>query len=138
MKRLALLPVLLVTACGTALTPAALAPSMGEVFAGLYVQQQTQQGRTDVAMTALHATAACRRTGPSPDGPGEDWTCTVQYVDGTTTATQLFEVQVKPDGCWKADAPAVTQPAQLTDATTGLPQTNPLAEFDGCLDTSWH
>jgi hypothetical protein len=57
----------------------------------------------------------------------------VQYLDGATATAQLFEVQLKPDGCWKADGPPATQPAEL--AGTGA--ANPLAEFDGCLDTAW-
>lgn len=133
---LALLPLAL-AGCGTSLTPERLAPSVAEVFGGLYVQQQHLVGRTDVSRDRLLPLASCRRSGPAATGPGEDWSCTVQYVDGPAAA-QAFEVQLKPDGCWKADGPPATQPAQLTDALTGAPVTNPLAEFDGCVDTSWH
>jgi hypothetical protein len=137
MKRLIALTVLLASGCGTALTPARLAPSFTQTFAGLYVRQQQQLGRTDVSRAALQPLGSCRRTGTGTDGPGEDWLCTVQYVDASTAAAQSFEVQLKPDGCWKADGPPATQPAELTDALTGQPLPNPLAEFDGCLDTSW-
>jgi hypothetical protein len=39
---------LLLAGCGTALTPERLGPSVAEVFAGLYAQQQQLVGRTDV------------------------------------------------------------------------------------------
>ncbi len=137
MKRLMVVVALVASGCGTALTPHALAPSFTEVFSGLYVRQQEQLGRTDVNQAELQPLGSCRRTGTAADGAGEDWLCTVQYVDAATATAQSFEVQLKPDGCWKADGPPTTQPAELTDALTGQPLTNPLAEFDGCLDTSW-
>ena len=136
MKRLALLGLVLV-GCSSQLTPAALAPSFATTFSGLYADQQSSLGRTDVTAAGLGAQAVCRRTGTAATGPGEDWTCSVTYRDGVTSGTQVFEVQVKADGCWKADGPPSVQPAQLADAQTGLPLTNPLAEFDGCFDTSW-
>lgn len=139
MRRVLLLvPLLaLATGCASSLTADALGPSFGSVFSALYVQQQTDVGRTDVIRSALRPLASCHRTGSAPAGPGEDWVCLVQYVDGSAAVAQSFEVQVKPDGCWKADGPPATQPAQFADPLTGLPRNNPLAEFDGCLDTSW-
>jgi hypothetical protein len=135
-RRLLAVPVVaLLTGCSTPLTADRVGPSFAEVFAGLYAAQQTALGRTDVTVSGT--AAACRRTGTSPDGPGEDWSCTVQYVDAGAAAAQTFEVQVKPDGCWKAEGPPAAQPAELVDAATGTRSTNPLSEFDGCLDTSW-
>jgi len=127
----------LVTACATPFTPARLAPSFAEGFGGLYASQQRELGRTPPNPHSLHPLATCRRTGTVVDGPGEDWMCTVEYVEAGTPLSQSFEVQLKPDGCWKADGPPANQPAQLVDARTGDPRTNPLAEFDGCLDTAW-
>jgi hypothetical protein len=129
--------VVLATACGTAATPPRLALSLTDAFAGLYAAQQAQFGRSDVTRSSLHASAACRRAGPHHDGPGEDWHCSVRYVDADTDATQSFELQVKPDGCWKAEAPPTVQPARIADPLTGVTSVNQLAEFDGCLDTSW-
>lgn len=60
----------------------------------------------------------------------------MQYADTDVVAVQTFEVRLKPGGCWTASGPPGTQPATLTDAQTGLAHTNPLAEFDGCLDPS--
>jgi hypothetical protein len=111
--------------------------SFAETFAGLYAQQQQRLGRTDVTSTALQPRATCARSRTATDGPGEDWICRVQYVDQDTSYTQAFEVQVKPDGCWRAEGPPTAQPPQLVDAVDGSSSTNPLAEFDGCLDTSW-
>ena len=136
MKRL-LLVVPLLVACATPATPGRLGPSIGEVFSGLYVQQQQLLGRDALDRAGLRTLASCRRTGSDADGPGEDWACTVQFVDLSTVTAQVFEVQVKPDGCWKADGAPAVQPAQLVNPITLLATANPLAEFDGCLDTSW-
>jgi len=124
-------------ACASPLTPTRVEASFAPTFAALYALQQSQDGRTDVSAAALGPRATCRRTGVDSRGPGEDWTCTVVYVDTRTSFTQTFELQVKPDGCWRAEAPPAAQPAVRTDPLTGVTRTNPLAEFDGCLDTSW-
>ena len=129
--------VLLCTGCSTALTPARVSASFGETFAGLYATQQSRLGRTDVTASSLRPNATCARTGTSTDGPGQDWLCRVAYVDQDTAFTQSFELQLKPDGCWTADGPPTTQPAELVDAVDGTRTPNPLSEFDGCLDTSW-
>jgi hypothetical protein len=123
--------------CGTAMTRDRLGSSFGEVFSGLYVTQQSRLGRTDVTLAGLRTTATCARNGPAKQGPGEDWICRVRYVDQDTPFTQAFEVQAKPDGCWRAEGPPTAQPPQLVDPADGSRSTNPLAEFDGCVDTSW-
>ncbi|HUR12951.1 MAG TPA: hypothetical protein VM097_00520 [Mycobacteriales bacterium] len=124
-------------ACATPLTSARVEESFSRVFGGLYALQQEQDGRARLDADLLHVRAACKRTGPDPSGPGEDWSCTVDYVDSRTPFTQVFELLVKPDGCWRAEAPPVAQPALRTDPLTGATRPNPLAEFDGCFDTSW-
>jgi hypothetical protein len=128
---------LLSSGCSTALTPQRLSSSFDEVFAGLYVQQQVLLGRTDLGRDDLQVLASCRRTGTVESGPGEDWLCSVQYTDSATSAAQVFEVQVKADGCWTAAGTPATQPPTLLDPLTRQRRRNPLAEFDGCLDTSW-
>lgn len=135
MKRLLLLLPVLV-ACSTSLQPQSVSRDLAHTFGGLYTLQQSDDGRAGVRVTAVHAT--CARTGPDQKGPGEDWACTVQYTDAGVAFTQVFELQVKPDGCWRAEAPPTAQPAVRVDPVTGATRTNPLAEFDGCLDTSWH
>ena len=137
MKRLAVAAVLACAGCSTALTPPHLSSSFAETFAGLYATQQSRLGRTDVTPAGVRPQASCARTGTSTDGPGEDWLCRVGYVDQDTAYTQSFEVQLKPDGCWRADGPPTAQPAELVDPVDGTRTPNPLSEFDGCLDTSW-
>ena len=138
MRRLLGLGVLLAAAaCASPLTAGRVEASFAPAFGSLYALQQTQDGRTDVDADRLEPRATCRRTGPDTSGPGDDWTCSVVYVDTETTFTQVFELQVKPDGCWRAEAPPVAQPALRTDPLTGGTRPNPLAGFDGCLDTSW-
>ena len=138
MRRSLLLVPVLAVACGSPLTTRGLEPSFARAFSGLYTLQQSDDGRTGVDAAGLNASATCRRTGPDATGPGEDWQCSVTYVDGGASFTQFFEVQVKADGCWKAEAPPTTQPAVRAHPITGTARVNPLAEFDGCLDTSWH
>ncbi|MCW2708737.1 MAG: hypothetical protein JWM22_2579 [Frankiales bacterium] len=128
----------LLAACSTPLTPARLSGDVQKAFGGRYVSQQGLLGRTDVRASALHTLASCTRTGSAQDGPGEDWLCSVQYLDTSTAAAQTFEVQLKADGCWTATGAPATQPAQLVDPLTQQHLANPLAAFDGCLDTSWH
>jgi hypothetical protein len=128
---------LMLAGCGTPATPDALSASFEETFAGLYLGQQAQLGRTDLSRASLQARSRCQRSGQAKQGPGEDWICLVQYVDADVSATQSFEVQMKPDGCWKAEGPPTAQPAVLANPTTGRVSVNRLAEFDGCLDTSW-
>ncbi len=135
MKR-ALLVLLAVSACASPLTSSRLQPSFEEAFTGLYVQQQVLLGRS-VEPQDLHVLASCRRTGKDAAGPGEDWVCGVQLVDGGTSVAQAFEVQVKPDGCWKATGAPGAQPTDVVDPVTRATSANPLAEFDGCFDTSW-
>lgn len=136
-RALLLVPALLLSGCSSPLTPARVSPSFREVFTGLYVQQQRLLGRDAVDGRALHVLVSCQRTGSDANGPGEDWLCGVQYVDQGTSSAQAFELQVKADGCWKADGQPATQPATLVDPVSQRAERNPLAEFDGCLDTSW-
>lgn len=132
----ALVVALLLTGCGSALTREHLSPSFNTVFTQTYVRQQHLLGRHPLAPGQLQALSSCRRTGTSATGPGEDWQCLVTYLDVKKPAAQAFEVQLKSDGCWKANGSPTTQPAQLQAAVSGAPLTNPLSEFDGCLDTS--
>jgi hypothetical protein len=132
-----LLVALATAACASPLTSSRLQPSFAEAFTGLYVQQQALLGRS-VDPDELHVLAGCRRTGKDAAGPGEDWVCGVQLVDAGTAVAQAFEVQVKPDGCWKATGAPGVQPSDVADPVTRATRANPLAEFDGCFDTSWH
>jgi hypothetical protein len=136
-KRAVVASALLCAACSSSLTTKDLTPSFEQSFGNLYVDQQRALGRTDVGLQSLHPLTSCRRTGTDVAGPGDDWLCTVQYTDGGAPTAQSFEVQLKPDGCWKADGPSTAQPAQLADPSTGALVTNPLSQFDGCFDTSW-
>jgi hypothetical protein len=127
----------LAVGCSTPATPTALSSSFADTFAGLYVGQQAQLGRAELTRDALHVQSTCTRRGAAQQGPGEDWVCLVRYSDADAPATQSFEVQVKPDGCWRAEGPPTVQPPTVADPATGRTSTNQLAEFDGCLDTSW-
>ena len=129
--------VLFTSACRTPATSAALSSDFSDVFAGLYLGQRSLLGPTPLTRASMKAHSRCQRNGAAKQGPGEDWICLVQYDDGDSVVTQSFEVQVKPDGCWKAEGPPTHQPPTLTNPVTGEVHVNQLAEFDGCLDTSW-
>lgn len=135
MKRMAVLALLL-AGCSGPLDNDHLEPAFATAFSGLYGVQQAQDGRT-VTRADLGTKAACRRTGTDLEGPGEDWVCAVRFRDAGTVLTQAFQVQLKPDGCWKAEGPPAVQPAVRLDPQRGTVRKNPLAEFDGCLDVSW-
>ncbi|MDT7570750.1 MAG: hypothetical protein QOE05_924 [Actinomycetota bacterium] len=129
--------VLFASGCSTPATPTALSSDFSDVFAGLYLGQHSLLGPTSLTRDSLKAHSVCRRSGAAKQGPGEDWICVVQYDDGDSSVSQSFEVQMKPDGCWRAEGPPTAQPPMLTDPATGRLWVNQLAEFDGCLDTSW-
>ena len=138
MRRGLLLVVLALLGCSTPLTPSRLEASFARTFSGLYSLQQEREGRSGIDPHALTAVARCVRSGSTHSGPGEDWSCAVTYRDSATLFTQSFELQVKNDGCWRAEAPPTAQPERGTHRVTGATFVNPLAEFDGCVDTSWH
>jgi hypothetical protein len=128
---------LLTASCSTPATPGALSSDFSDVFAGRYLGQRALLGPAVLTRATLHAQSRCQRSGPAKEGPGEDWVCLVRYDDPDGPATQSFELQVKPDGCWTAEGSATAQPPVLANPETGAVSVNPLAEFDGCLDTSW-
>lgn len=125
-----------VAGCGPAYDAPTLAEAVGPTFAHLYARAQTQVGRTDVTAVGIGATTTCQRGGGDTldEGPGDDWTCLVSYVDPSTGPKQvLYEVVLKPEGCYSADGPPpVVGDARVPDAQ-GVLRLNPIYAFDGCL-----
>ena len=69
-------------------------------------------------------------------GAGDDWVCAVVVYRRTGLPVGAsIEVRVRTNGCYVADPPfAVVGPVQLQSAVGEVD--NPLAEFDGCFDTT--
>ena len=143
MRRLAVAALTLaaVSACGgSGITRTAVQDSVGAAFGNLYARQQTLLGRPGRTSASAQAVASCGRSGatgrPDAGGPGDDWRCTVVWVDATRLTRATYDLQVRPTGCYVAEGPAAVVGAQRLDLPTGGSAVNPLAAFDGCLDLS--
>ena len=126
----------LVGGCGgSPVTAARLDGAIGPAFTHLYAVQQRLIGNP--VDPAAYTTASCSRTGGGTTGAGDDWTCAVVVYRTTGTPVgATIEVKVRTNGCYVADPPvAVVGQLQLT-AADGREVDNPLAEFDGCFDTT--
>jgi hypothetical protein len=126
--------------CGPVdVTQAKLQADFGPTFRNMYVFQQQLLGHTPQTVPARVSKARCVKggNGTPDDGPGDNWTCLVDWpaadghIEGLT-----YEVDVKPEGCYTAQGPATYVGQQTMRAADGRSVTNPLFEFDGCLDTS--
>lgn len=127
---------LLLAGCGPSYRADDLAESVGRSFAHLYERGQLEAGRTDVAAEGLRVRTSCQRGGGDTldEGPGDDWRCLVSFLDPSLGAKQvLYEVVLKPEGCFTADGPpAVVGDARIRHAD-GMARLNPIYAFDGCL-----
>jgi hypothetical protein len=132
--------VVVLAGCGPVdITRAKLQDDFGPTFRNMYVLQQKLLGHTPRSVPARVSRARCVKGGNgTPDrGPGDNWTCLVDWpaadghIEGLT-----YEVDVKPEGCYTAQGPATYVGQQTMRAADGRSVTNPLFEFDGCLDTS--
>lgn len=131
-----LLALAVLPACGPSFDAASLAASVGPTYAALSVRGAQLQGRTDVSARGLQVSAQCRRGGGDTldVGPGDDWQCLVTSLPaGAVPQRVLYEVSLKPEGCWSADGPpAVVGDAQVLDVE-GRRRNNPVYAFEGCL-----
>lgn len=120
-RRLAWVLVLvpMVAACGSPdVSRSRVEAAFGTTFGNLYAT-----GRPGVTPSSTGASATCDRGGATvaDEGAGDDWACLVSWVDPVGRLQQAaYGVQVRPDGCWKADAEAAA-------AAAGVPRA-----FDGC------
>ena len=132
-------PLLLaLTACaGGTVTRTGLERSFTTGFGNLYVRQQALLGHPGASVAAASVVVSCGRSGTTAaDGPGDDWRCTVVWLDAGRLTRATYDVLVRPTGCWTADGPpAVVGPQQLALPAGGT-AVNPLAGIDGCLDLS--
>lgn len=120
----------------TTLTAQRLQASIGRTFANLsavrYEWQTGQPGQANVAMTAT-----CNRGDGTQrsSGAGDDWACIIVESDPAYGAQPVsFDVTLKPDGCYSADAGAAYG-ALLIPGEHGRAFINPVYAFDGCFGT---
>jgi ABC-2 type transport system permease protein len=120
----------------TNLTAQRLEASIGPTFARLsavrYEWQTGTPGEANVPMTAT-----CNRGDGTQksSGAGDDWACIVvdsNPADGAQPVT--FDVTLKPNGCYTAEAGAAFG-ALLVANAQGKPFINPVYAFDGCFGT---
>lgn len=122
---------------GDGITRPKLERSLGPTFSNLYADQQALLGRTPVVAASVTRFARCTRglTSEHDRGAGPDWTCVVRFPSPDGHVEPItYEVDMRPDGCYAAQGPAlVVGQQQLTDPS-GRRRTNPLYAFNGCFD----
>jgi hypothetical protein len=139
----------LLTGCGSSpITSTALNTTVGPVFARLYALQQQDKGpagsdrRPDGlaqcsrgAVNPNPSAATSASPAPSFTGAGDDWACIVNfpYPDGHIEPI-VYDVTVQATGCFVASGPASVVGPQTFAAADGRKVTNPLFEFDSCLN----
>ena len=113
--------------------------SLATAFAHLYRLQEDELHRPPVTEAQLQATAACTKGDglSAPDGPGNDWRCTVSWhVPGAAiTGTAVYQLDVTANGRYIADGdgPKEVNGYFLVRTPDG-DQPNPLWQFDGDVD----
>jgi hypothetical protein len=127
---------------GSSVTRPRLERALPATFANLYAAQAELLGHRGITPASLHATAMCDKGGAveADIGPGSNWNCLVSWTDPNVPMPPegygKFELQVHSNGCYTAGGPSkLVGYATITD-THGRVVTNPVSEFDGCLDTN--
>ncbi len=128
----------------TTVTRGRLAASIARNFRRLTVLQQRELGRYVPADPSFDMKTSCARRGRAVGGPGDDWVCTITMPSAQTgfdpleLAQVAYEVSVKADGCYKADAPPTFVGEQALTGAHGARFVNPLFTIYGCFDTTAH
>lgn len=126
----------------TAITPARLQDSLARSFERLTVLQQSELGRNVPAQSRLNLITHCSRRSGAATGAGDDWICTITIVSTQSGANPLsltpiaYDVSVKANGCYKADAPPSFVGQQTMPDVQGHGVVNPLYTIYGCFDTT--
>jgi hypothetical protein len=114
--------------------------SFTAAFNSLTVLQQREIGRNVPAGAHLNVLPLCERRTGSNAGPGDDWTCTMTVLIPQVGANPFnptpvtYDMGVKSNGCYKAEAPPSFVGNQLMRAASGKQVTNPLYVIYGCFD----
>jgi hypothetical protein len=125
-------------------TGARLEDSITKTFSNLVGYQQQLLGRPVPPPSALLAYTTCgRATSDSANGPGGDWTCSVQVLTPAVTLTGAtpgqvsvpYDVDVQSNGCYRAQAPPSIIGTKNLTAQDGRQVLNPLLTIYGCFST---
>jgi ABC-2 type transport system permease protein len=125
-----------------AVTPARLKASITPAFDNLTLLQQRELGRSVPPGSKLNVLSSCNRRSGQNKGPGDDWVCTLNVLIPQQTGALPFQltpvsydVSVKSDGCYKADAPPSFVGQQMMRVPSGRTAVNPLFTIYGCFNT---
>ncbi len=122
------------------ITRARLEPSIAQAFEGLTILQQKELGRTVPEGAKLQLSTNCNRRSGVSQGPGDDWVCAINLVTPPEASepfalkTASYDVSVKSDGCYKAEAPPSFIGQQMMTDEHGHSIVNPLFTIYGCFD----
>jgi ABC-2 type transport system permease protein len=123
-------------------TAARLEASFGTIFNRLTVLQQRELGHAIPSGAKLALRTTCRRAGSQTRRGAGDWSCAVSVVrpspgvEPFQTTILNYDLSVRPDGCYRAQAPpSLVGQQTLTDAD-GHSVVNPLYTIYGCFDTT--
>jgi ABC-2 type transport system permease protein len=125
-----------------AVTQARLEASISSAFNDLTVLQQKELGRLVPKGARLKLHTICARHAGKSQGPGDDWTCTMTVItplpgfEPFLATPVIYDVSVKSDGCYKAEAPPSFVGQQLMSTPHGHSIVNPLYVIYGCFDTT--
>jgi hypothetical protein len=125
-----------------AVTPARLKASITPGFNNLTLLQQRELGRSVPPGYKLDILSSCNRRSGQTSGPGDDWVCTMNVAVPQQSGSLPFQVtavsydvSVKSNGCYKADAPPSFVGQQMMRAGDGRSVVNPLFTIYGCFNT---
>ncbi len=125
-----------------AVTQARLEGSISSAFDKLTVLQQQELGRLVPKGAKLKLHTVCARHAGKSQGPGDDWTCTMTVITALPgsepflTTPVIYDLSVKSDGCYKAEAPPSFVGQQMMSAPNRRSLVNPLYVIYGCFDTT--
>jgi ABC-2 type transport system permease protein len=127
-------------AAGSGIDEHKVETALATEFANLYPVQIGEIYHQAINKSQLGVTAVCDRGGGliSPEGPGNDWRCTVSWqVPDVSDATgqAIYQLDVNPNGRFVADGdgPKEVNGYFLVHAPYGNAP-NPLWQFDGNVD----
>jgi ABC-2 type transport system permease protein len=123
------------------ITAARLKGAITPTFNELTLLQQRLLGRTVPADARLNILSSCNRRAGASRGPGDDWACTLDVIipqPGAVPFQQTpvtYDLSVKSNGCYKADAPPSFVGQQMMRDPQGHNIVNPLFTIYGCFNT---
>jgi len=121
-------------------TSARLQASIQPTFNNLTLLQQRELGRTVPAGAKLNILTNCLRRAGTRRGPGDDWVCTLDVMIPQPGAVPFnstpvtYDVSVKSNGCYKAEAPPTFVGQLLMKDAAGHNVVNPLFVIYGCFE----